>query len=209
MDHSFLDIAMTPHVRAAQAAMGTERFWQNFNSRRTFDRFNENEAVFIAKRDSFYIATISETGWPYVQHRGGRPGFLKMLDERTLAFPDFRGNLQYISLGNLAGDNRACLILMDYPARARLKIYAHVDAVPLESDLALTEQVVDGSYKARPERIFKLHLAGFDWNCHQHITPRFTQAEIDIAVAPLRDRLRQLEAENSELRAQLRSAEPT
>ena len=124
MPYGFLDIAVTPGVRAVQAKMGADRIWQGFKGHREFDRFTENEAAFIADRDSFYMATVSETGWPYVQHRGGPRGFLKVVDEKTLAFADYRGNRQYISVGNLAGDDRAALILMDYAGRARLKIYA-------------------------------------------------------------------------------------
>ena len=102
MSYGFLDVAATPSVHAAQAAMGSDRVWQDFKGHREFDKFTPNEAAFIAKRDSFYMATVSETGWPYVQHRGGPPGFLKLVDEKTLAFADYRGNRQYISVGNLA-----------------------------------------------------------------------------------------------------------
>ena len=126
---------------------------------------------------------MSETGWPYIQHRGGPKGFLKLLDEKTLAFADYRGNRQYISTGNLWADNRACLILMDYPNRARMKVYARVDIVALEEDLELAKRLTIEGYKAKPERIFVLHLEAFDWNCAQHIKPRFTEQEIDQAHA--------------------------
>lgn len=201
MPYGFLDIAATPSVRAVQAAMGADRVWQDFKGDRAFDRFSENETCFIAARDSFYVATVSETGWPYIQHRGGPRGFLKLLDDHTLAFADYRGNRQYISTGNLAADDRACLFLMDYPKRARLKIYAHVQVLALDDDPALTAQVAVGEYQAKPERIFRLGLAAFDWNCRQHITPRFAEHEIAEAIRPLRDRLTRLEAENAELRA--------
>jgi predicted pyridoxine 5'-phosphate oxidase superfamily flavin-nucleotide-binding protein len=203
MSYGFLDIAVTPSVRAVQAEMGADRNWQNFKGHRAFDRFTENEAAFIADRDSFYMATVSETGWPYVQHRGGPRGFLKLVDDRTLAFADYRGNRQYISTGNLAADDRACLFLMDYAHRARLKIYTHVETLALDADPALTKLVTAPDYRAKPERIFRLHLATFDWNCPQHITPRFIEAEISGAVQPLRERLATVEAENAELRAKL------
>jgi hypothetical protein len=203
MSYGFLDVAVTPSVRAAQAAMGSEPLWRDFKGHREFDRFTANEAAFIAERDSFHIATVSETGWPYVQHRGGPPGFLKVVDEMTLAFADYRGNRQYISVGNLGADDRAALILMDYAGRARLKIYARVEAVALDADPALAAQVAMPDYRAKPERILVLRLVAFEWNCPQHITPRFTEAEIAEATRPLRDRLRALEAENSELRAKL------
>jgi len=205
MSYGFLDIAMTPSVRAAQARMGADHLWQDFKGHRQFDRFSENEQAFIAGRDSFYMATVSETGWPYVQHRGGAAGFLKVVDERTLAFADYGGNRQYISTGNLAADDRACLFLMDYAHRARLKIYVHVDTLAIDDDPALTALVTVPGYKAKIERIFRLRLVSFDWNCPQHITPRFTEQEVSQAVGPLRDRLAQLEAENAALRARLAS----
>lgn len=204
MPYGFLDIAATPSVRAVQASMGADAVWEDFKGDRAFDRFSESEAAFITARDSFYIATVSETGWPYIQHRGGPPGFLRPLDDRTLAFADYRGNRQYISTGNLTADDRACLFLMDYPNRARLKIYAHVETLALDDDPALTERVAVPERGARPERIFRLRLVAFDWNCRQHITPRFAEDEIAEAIRPLRDRLTQLEAENAALRAKCR-----
>ena len=207
MSHSFLDIAATPSVRAAQAAMGSERIWRDREGGQTHDRLTASEAAFIAERDSFYLASVSETGWPYIQHRGGPRGFLKVVDDKTLAFADYRGNRQYVSVGNLAADDRAALILMDYAGRARLKIYAHVEALPLDADPALAERVAAPDYKARAERILLLHVEAFDWNCPQHITPRFTEAEVRTAAEPLRQRLAALEAENAELKAALAAKE--
>jgi predicted pyridoxine 5'-phosphate oxidase superfamily flavin-nucleotide-binding protein len=178
MSYGFLDIAITPSVRAAQAEMGADRLWTDVQDDRAFDRFTEAEAAFIADRDSFYMATVSETGWPYMQHRGGPRGFLKLLDERTLAFADFRGNRQYISTGNLQASDKVCLFLMDYRRRARLKVYAHAEVVALDADPALTAQVVVPGYRGKPERIVRLRLEAFDWNCPQHITPRWSEAEI-------------------------------
>jgi len=201
MSYGFMNIASTPSVRAAQASMGAEHLWEDFHGHREFDRFTENEAAFIAERDSFYMATVSETGWPYMQHRGGPRGFLKMVDDRTLAFADYRGNRQYISTGNLAADGRACLFLMDYTRRARLKIYARVEQVTLDADAALTQLVTVPGYKAKLERIFRVRLEAFDWNCPQHITPRFTEEQVTEAVRPLRERLEALQAEVDALRA--------
>jgi uncharacterized protein len=203
MSYGFLDIAISPSVRAVQEKMGADRAWIDFKGHREFDRFAENEAAFIAERDSFYMATVSETGWPYVQYRGGPRGFLKLLDDRTLAFADYRGNRQYISTGNLAANDRVCLILMDYRVPARLKIYAHVTTLALADDPSLTPLVEVPGYKAKIERIFRLTLQAFDWNCPQHITRRFTEEEIVDSVRPLHDRVAQLEAENAELRARL------
>ena len=143
MAYGFLDIAGTPSVKAAQQANGSGEFWADFAGRRSFDRFTDAEAQFIAERDSFYMATVSETGWPYVQHRGGPPGFLRLIDDRTLVFPDYRGNRQYISLGNLAANDRAALILMDYPNRRRLKIYARLEAKDLAADPELAAPARD------------------------------------------------------------------
>jgi predicted pyridoxine 5'-phosphate oxidase superfamily flavin-nucleotide-binding protein len=206
MTYGFLDIAATPSVRSAQEAMGSDHLWKEHQGDRRFDRFTANEAAFIDDRDSLYMATVSETGWPYVQHRGGPRGFLKLIDERTLAFADYRGNRQYISVGNTAANGRACLFLIDYPGRARLKIYAHAEVVALDADSALADQVAMPGYRAKLERIFRLRLDAFDWNCSQHITPRFTEREIAEAVSPLRERLALLETENAALPARLGSA---
>jgi len=201
MSYKFLDITATPSVRAAQAANGSRDVWENFKGHRTFDRFTDNEVAFIAERDSFYMATVSESGWPYVQHRGGPPGFLKVLDEKTLGFADFRGNLQYISLGNIAADDRVALILVDYPNRARLKILAHMEVRDLAAEPDLAARLALPGYKAKLERAFLLHLETFDWNCPQHITPRYTMADIEVAVSSLQARIAELEAENQALRA--------
>jgi uncharacterized protein len=203
MPYKFLDITATPSVRAAQVANGSRDMWEHFKGHRTFDRFTDNEAAFIAERDSFYMATVSESGWPYVQHRGGPPGFLKVLDEKTLGFADFRGNLQYISLGNIAAADRVALILVDYPNRARLKILAHMEVRDLAAEPDLAGRLALPGYKAKLERAFLLHLETFDWNCPQHITPRFTIAEIEPAVSSLRTRIAELEAENQALRAKI------
>ena len=198
-----MDIARTPSVLAVQKAMGSDGLWTDFKGNRAFDRFSDDEAAFIAERDSFYMATISESGWPYVQHRGGPPGFLKALDERTLAFADYRGNRQYISTGNIAADGRVCLFLMDYARRSRLKIYGRAEILSLEADPELTMLLTDTDYRPRLERIFRVRLEAFDWNCSQHINRRYTGAQVAEGVAPLRARIAELEAENAELRRHL------
>lgn len=203
MAYGFMDIARTPSVHAAQAEMGADHLWDDFPGHRAFDRFTAQEVAFIAERDSFYIASVSETGWPYVQHRGGPPGFLDVVDDQTLAFLDYRGNRQYISTGNFAANGRCSLILVDYPRRARLKILGTVEKLALDADPPLTERLTNHAYGAKAERIFRLRLTAFDWNCPQHITPRFTEAEIATAVKPLRERMAELEAENAALRAEL------
>jgi len=199
MAYGFLDIAATPSVKAAQEANGSAHLFANFEGDRASDRLTEGEAAFIAERDSFYMATVSETGWPYVQHRGGPPGFLAVLDDRTLAFADFRGNRQYISVGNLAAGDRVALFLMDYAERRRLKIFARAGIRDLAAEPDLANRLATPGYRGKVERAIVMHLQAFDWNCSQHITPRFTATEL----APLAARLTELEAENSALRAKL------
>jgi predicted pyridoxine 5'-phosphate oxidase superfamily flavin-nucleotide-binding protein len=206
MPYGFMDVARTSGVAAAQAEMGVGDLWTRFKGHRAFDRFTPDEVAFLEERDSFYIASVSETGWPYVQHRGGPPGFLKMLDPQTLAFADYRGNRQYISIGNFRTSDRACLILMDYVRRARLKMYVQVETLAPATDQTLTERVTDRKYGALIERIFRLRLVAFDWNCPQHIVPRLSEREIAAAAQPLQDRLAALERENAELRRQLARA---
>ncbi|OJF96427.1 pyridoxamine 5'-phosphate oxidase family protein [Pararhizobium antarcticum] len=202
MSYGFLDVAITPAVRATQKQLGVDGMWESFRGQRDFDRFTEQEALFITDRDSFYMATTSETGWPYVQHRGGPQGFLKLVDDQTLAFADYRGNFQYISIGNLSVNDKVCLFLMDYPRRTRLKIYAHAEAVSLDADPALTAAVLNGA-RGRVERIVRLRLQNFDWNCPQHIVPRYTDVQLEEGLRPIRDRLAALETENAALRAQV------
>ena len=202
MAYGYLDLLATPSVQAAQTANGARKIWERFEGDRTSDRFTQNEAAFIGERDSFYLASVSESGWPYVQHRGGPPGFLRVLDETTLGFADYRGNRQYISLGNVAANDRVALIAMDYPNQARLKILAHMEVRDLGADPQLAARLTEPDDKGRPERAFVLKLEAFDWNCPQHITRRFTGPEIETVLAPMRRRLEALEAENAALRAQ-------
>ena len=165
------------------------------------DILGPQERDFVTRRDGFYMATVSETGWPYIQYRGGNPGFLRVLDERTLGFADLRGNRQYITTGNLQHDDRVALFLMDYAHQARLKILARAEIH--EGDAAATDlinRLRDPEEKAPVERAVLLHLQAFDWNCQQHITPRFTQKEIDIAITPLHRRIAALEEEIATLR---------
>ena len=203
MAHGFLDIATTPSVKAAQIANGSADLWGSAKANKERNRFTAAETEFISACNSFYMATVSESGWPYVQHRGGPAGFLHVIDDKTLAFLDFRGNRQYISLGNIAANDRAALLIMDYPNRRRLKIYARIEVEELQIDPQLAATLTVVTYRAKAERAFLLHLEAFDWNCPQHITPRFTEPEIEAALAPVGARLAQLEAENRMLRDKL------
>lgn len=204
MPYRYADLAFTTAVKEQQEKLGTRAAYAKAQAEGDRDfRLGPSEAAFLAQRDHFFMATTSETGWPYVQHRGGPPGFLKVLDEDHFAFPDFRGNRQYISLGNLAGNDRAAFIFMDFPNKARLKAFGRLKQVSAEEDPSLMQSLALPSYKATPERAFVVHVEGLDWNCPQHITPRFSEAELAEALAPVRNRLTELEAENEALRAAL------
>jgi hypothetical protein len=183
MTHRFAELMFTPRVKALQAQDGSRASYARFEQPGfpARDRLTEKEAAFIVQRDSFYMATVSETGWPYVQHRGGAPGFLKVIDARTLAFADYPGNRQFVSFGNMAASDRVALILMDYPNRRRLKLLGHGSVGPGTDEAA---------------RRVVIALEGFDWNCPQYITPRFTESDM----APLRTRLAELDAEVAALR---------
>ena len=208
MSDSLLDILSTPSVKAAQAANGSETHYSSLGDKLRSSIFTAREAAFIETRDSFYMATVSESGWPYVQHRGGPPGFLRVLDEKTLGFQDFRGNRQYISVGNLDADSRVALLLMDYPNRCRLKILAHADMKGVADDPQLVARLATPGYRGKVERVFLLQVEAFDWNCPQHITPRFTEGELAEALTPIRERISNLELENMKLRARLREVRP-
>lgn len=199
MTKEFADIAFTPSVQAVQESMGSRR---HFGSRAGGDGVAElgpEETQFISTRDTFYLASVSETDWPYVQHRGGPTGFLKVLSSTSMGFADYRGNRQYVSVGNLIKNDRVALILMDYPNRARLKILGHVRIVT-KDEIELLDTLKTAGYRAVVERGFLITVAAYDWNCPQHITPRFTEQEVETAIAPMRRRLAQLEQEVSEFR---------
>jgi predicted pyridoxine 5'-phosphate oxidase superfamily flavin-nucleotide-binding protein len=201
MTHRFAEIAFTGSVKAAQEHYRTRSHNERFETQGSpNDTLGPAEAEFIAARDSFYMATVSETGWPYVQHRGGPPGFLRVLGPRQLAFADFRGNLQYVSVGNLARNDRVALILMDYPRRQRLKVLGRMRSVDVsELDPEMLQRVEMPTYRARVERVMLIDVEAFDWNCPQHITPRFTQADVDGVLQPLRQKIADLEAQLREL----------
>ncbi len=198
MPRAFAEIAFTPSVRSIQQRQGSADSYAKFLKPdvQGGDRLTGREASFIAERDSFYQATVSETGWPYVQYRGGPAGFLKILSETQIAYADFRGNRQYVSTGNLTVDDRVSLILMDYPGRRRLKIWGHAALVDADDEPDIITQLHDENYKAVPERAVIITIAAFDWNCPQHIWPRCTEQELAELLNPIRE-------ENSRMRAEL------
>lgn len=195
MSRAFSDIAFTSAVRAMQTRMGSRANYTPLDyTEDRWDALGPAEAEFIAARDGFYQATVGETGWPYVQFRGGPAGFLKVLDEKTIGYADFRGNVQYISVGNFANNDRISIILMDYPNRRRLKILGRVRIVELDEDPLLIAKLESAHYRARVERAVVISVEGYDWNCPQHITPRFTETEIFAITAPMRNELAVLKA---------------
>jgi len=195
MPRAFTELAFTPAVKAAQTLYGSrERMQRLERAGNRADELTEDEQAFIEARDSFYQATVSESGWPYVQFRGGPAGFLKVIDSRTIGYADFGGNTQYLSVGNLNADARIALILMDYPNRARLKLWGRARIAHAVDDPELLATLTVPDYKARVERAIVISIEAFDWNCPQHITPRYTEAEVEAAVAPLRAEIESLRA---------------
>ena len=195
MARAFADITFTKSVKAAQTLYGSREqnsfFEKAEDSRNTI---GEQELQFIQTRDSFYQATVGENGWPYVQHRGGPPGFLKVLDDRTFGYADYRGNMQYISVGNIGNDERVSLILMDYVHRRRLKIWGHAQIVDSQNNPELLNKLYDTDYDATVERGIVVHVDALEWNCPQHITQRFTETEVKRAVAPLLAEIEELKS---------------
>ena len=204
MTKSFGSLVFTPAVKALQ---------ERYGSRQQYARMEElglsssglgpNEREFISERDTFYMASLGATGWPYVQHRGGAKGFLKVIDERTIAFADFRGNKQYVTTGNLMTDERVALILMDYPRQLRLKILGRVEILESEQAKEWLLQVRDPAFKAMTERVYVIRVEAFDWNCQQHIIPRFTEEEIREVLEPVEKQMQKLQEENQKLREEL------
>lgn len=186
MARAFAKISFTTDVQNVQAAMGSRTAYQSAELGETEEAvLGAAEKAYIAERDSFYQATISQTGWPYVQHRGGPAGFLKVLDDRTIGYADFSGNRQYISVGNLRGDSRVSLLLMDYPQRQRLKIWGRARAVDERSEPELLAKLESPDFRAPVERGIVIQIEAFDWNCPKYITPRYSQREVDALIEKL------------------------
>lgn len=178
MNQNFTKFAFTPSVKEAQEHYGSRENYERMES--DPDRFllTEQEKEYIPTLDFFFMSTVGENGWPYVQFRGGPKGFLKILDDRTLAFADFRGNRQYISVGNINSGGKVALILLDFPQRVRLKIWATATVTDADEDPELAAQLSDPDYRAKVERLITLRIEAYDWNCPQHITPRYTKEDI-------------------------------
>jgi uncharacterized protein len=201
MARHFGSLVFTPLVKALQEKYGSRHQYARLEAGDpTRDLLGPDESVFIAEQNSFFLATVGSTGWPYIQHRGGPKGFLKVIDDHTIAFADFRGNKQFISTGNLGANNRIALILVDYPRQARLKILGRAEIFEGEGAREWIERLREPDYKAVVERVYVIRVEAFDWNCPQHITPRFTAEQIQEALAPFERRVEELERENLKLR---------
>ena len=191
------DIVFTPAVKSIQARLGSRDSYHRMEEGIGWSSLVSSDlSQFIGERDSFYLATASADGQPYIQHRGGQPGFLRVLDESTLAFADFTGNRQYISAGNLSENNQVSLFLMDYPNRRRIKIWGRARVI--EDDKLLLEAVTDEAYGAKPERAIAIKVEAWDINCPQHITPRYSESELTARLNALHERIAELEAEIAE-----------
>jgi predicted pyridoxine 5'-phosphate oxidase superfamily flavin-nucleotide-binding protein len=203
MGRRFAELAFTPLVKEQQRRHGSRGQYERMEvSGNPGNRLGPYEQEFIGARDGFYMASVSESGWPYIQYRGGSKGFLRVLDEQTLGFADLRGNKQYISMGNLQHDDRVALFLMDYATQSRLKILGHAEV--REGDPSaekLIETMLPPEEKTPAERAILIHVEAFDWNCPQHITPRYTEEELAEFLEPIRRRLDILEKENERLRS--------
>jgi predicted pyridoxine 5'-phosphate oxidase superfamily flavin-nucleotide-binding protein len=208
MSKGFYEKMFTESVKQAQEHYGSRKAFERIEARQSAsDRacLGDAEIDFIEARDGFYMATVNEEGQPYIQFRGGPPGFLKVLDEKTLAFADFRGNLQYVSVGNLKANDRAALFLMDYAHQRRLKLLVRVEVKDASDAPDLMQKLETSGYKAKIERAMILHVEAHDWNCPQHITPRYTADEIRATLAPLNEYITKLETEIIELRSGIKS----
>jgi predicted pyridoxine 5'-phosphate oxidase superfamily flavin-nucleotide-binding protein len=198
----FFDLAFTPAVQSEQSRRGSRAAYAAASAGSTgavpADPLGEQEFNFIEARDSFYLASVTESGWPYVQHRGGPAGFVRRVDERTIGWAEYTGNRQYVSAGNTTADDRVAMIFVDYPHRERLKVLGHLRDYDVGARPDLATQLAVPRYKAQVERFVLIAVEAFDWNCPQHITPRFTLAEIEKLAAPLHARIAELEAQLSE-----------
>jgi predicted pyridoxine 5'-phosphate oxidase superfamily flavin-nucleotide-binding protein len=201
MAKNYAELAFTKAVKEMQEKLGSRAAYARQEKNSFVDGLTEYETEFISQRDSFYMATLSENGFPYIQHRGGPKGFMKVLDKYRLGIIDFRGNSQYISVGNLATHQNIAMIMVDYPARARLKIFAKAKIVELKDDPTLYDLLDLENYKFHPERMMLFQVEAYDWNCQQHITPRYTLAELEEVLAPQREYITKLEEEIKMLKA--------
>jgi predicted pyridoxine 5'-phosphate oxidase superfamily flavin-nucleotide-binding protein len=204
MSRRFAELAFTPLVKEEQRVHGSRHLYERVeHSPDAGDRLGPDEQAFIGERDGFYMASVTETGWPYIQFRGGHVGFIHVLDNQTLGFADLRGNRQYVSTANLKHDDRVALFFMDYPTQGRLKVLGRAEIHEGDAEAErLIESMRVPEEKTPPERAVVIHVEAFDWNCQQHITPRYSEIELAKILEPMRRRLESLEAENKRLKSE-------
>ena len=203
MAKNFAEIAFTEAVKKLQEKYGSRASYDRMEKFSVVDGLTQNEISFIKNRDSFYLASIGVKEFPYIQHRGGPKGFLKVLDSKRLGFIDFTGNKQYVSVGNMATNSNVSLIMIDYPTRTRLKIFAKAEVVELKDNAELYDLLDLKDYKFRPERMMVFHIEAYDWNCPQHIIPRYTVDEINEAFLPQLEYITKLKEEIKELKEKI------
>jgi predicted pyridoxine 5'-phosphate oxidase superfamily flavin-nucleotide-binding protein len=203
MARNFASLAFTNAAKAIQAKYGSRSGYARIEKETYVDGFTKNEIDFITQRDSLYIASIGDHNFPYLQHRGGPRGFVKVLDAKRFGFIDFRGNMQYISAGNISTNSNVALIMVDYPNRERLKILAKAEIIGLNDDPALTASLSVENYKIKPERILLFHVEAYDWNCPQHITPRYTIEDIQQVFHEQERHIANLEMQIKELKQKI------
>lgn len=200
---NYSELGFSEAAKLLQEKYGSRTAYEQMEKRNVVDGLTQNETTFIANQDHFYMASLGENGFPYIQHRGGPNGFVKVLDNKTIAFVDFSGNKQYISAGNIQTEPKVALIMVSYPHKARLELYAKARIVELADEPELFAITDVTGYKHKPERMIVLEIAAYDWNCPQHITPRYTAEDIEMAFAPQRRRIAELEEDNKRMKAEL------
>ena len=200
---NYHQLAFTDAIKKIQEEVGSRGTYDRMEKMSVVDGLTDNEVRFISDRDSFYLANFGENEYPYIQHRGGPPGFIKVIDNKTIGIVDFSGNRQYISTGNISKNEKVALIMVSYPQRARLKMYAKAKIVELKDNQELYDLLKPDDYQFRPERIMIFEIQAYDWNCPQHITPRFTTEEIEQALLPQKKYISDLESKVQELELKL------
>lgn len=200
---NYSELGFSEAAKLLQERYGSRTAYEQMEKSNVVDGLTDNEITFIGNQDHFYMASLGENGFPYIQHRGGPNGFVSVLDNKTIAFVDFSGNKQYISVGNIKTETKVALIMVSYPHKARLKLFAKARIVELSDDPELLSRIDVSGYKHKPERMIVLEIAAYDWNCPQHITPRYTAEEVETAFASQRRRIADLEQDNKRMEAEL------
>ena len=201
---NYSELAFTDAIKNLQDRLGSRLSYERMEKVSFVDGLTDHETEYIAQIDSFYLASIGENGYPYIQHRGGPKGFIRVIDKETIGIVDFVGNRQYISAGNISKNAKVSLILLSYPLKTRLKIYAEAEIIELTEDSSLYDFLRPKEYKFKPERIMLFKVKAYDWNCPQHINPKYSIEEVQEILAPQQQYIQQLEEELKTLKEQLK-----